>query len=280
MNGPYRPKVFDPENPMVYQPYVSYTAYTRINPGTEAHWKDESQYAPKQIKEFDKLPSKIQAIVTRVLEDSLRQWTGNVVFHSARVYSPERFYKDEVLSQANYGLILRYQLWFIFSFPEKRIEEYCFEMSLDQYGQVLKFEFPRFFHFLEQTLYHYDRAAERALGYIKTKNYKPDFFDLELTYDADSGKLNWKFCYLQKEIDAPAFNQKKIRVIIVDLVLDMVIYDQELHAFANKIPTHKEERTVLSETIWNGERVQVTDVAITMEEPPDPEEEWPEPPEQ
>ncbi|MCD2422791.1 hypothetical protein LQ567_08465 [Niabella pedocola] len=80
MNGPYRPKVFDPENPMVYQSYVSYTAYTRINPGTEAHWKDESQYAPQQIKEFDKLPSKIQAIVTRVLEDSLRQWTGNVVW--------------------------------------------------------------------------------------------------------------------------------------------------------------------------------------------------------
>ncbi|WP_300597968.1 hypothetical protein [Niabella sp.] len=257
MNGPYRPEPFDPEDPKVYQPYVGRGFFSRIHSGREAYHKDESRYLPQPVDALDQLPVKIQTIAKQVLEDCLGQWAGKVVFHSAHIYSPEQFFKNELLAQSNYGLVPEYQLWFIFCFPEKRIREYCFEMSFDQYGQVLKFEFPRFSFYLEQTLNQYDQAQQLALAYVKEKNYKPDFLDLELKYSADWGRLNWKFYYLQKERDTPDFNQKKIRVIIIDLMFRMVIYDQELNANARKIPARMEKGTLISETIQDGKKVQV-----------------------
>ncbi|SDC08347.1 hypothetical protein [Niabella drilacis] len=278
MNGPYREEPFDPENPVVYQPYVNYSSFHRIRSGLKDYGKDEWAYQPREIKRFDRLPEKIRTIATQVLEDSLQQWADKVTFHSARIYQPERFFKDEVRAQSNYHLVPRYQLWFVFSFPEMRVKEYCFEVSFDKLGQVLKFDFPRYLFHLEQTLYHYDRAQELARAYVAAKKYKPVFFNLELKYAADSGQLNWKFYYLQKELDSPGVNQKKIRMIIVDLTAQMVIFDRELHSTSNKIPAHKEKRTCISETIWNGERIQIMDVAISVEEPQD-QEAWPAPPE-
>jgi|GEM_PF-6372845 len=277
MNGPYRPEPFDPEGPMVYQPHAGNGFFGRIQPGPEAYWKNEGDHLPELVSRLDQLPIEIQMIAKRVLEDSLKQWADKVTFHSARVYNPECFFKDEMLAQANYGLIPNYQLWFIFSFPEMRVQEYCFEMSFDKLGQVLKIDFPRFFHHLEQTLYHYDRAQELALEYVKAQNYKPGLFDLELKYSADSGRLNWKFYYLQKEADTPELNKKWIRLIIVDLLLQMVIYDQEHLAVRNKVPARREEGTVLSETIQDGKKVQVVRFTTIDKLFPDPDEGTPEP---
>ncbi|MCF3108932.1 hypothetical protein LL912_09095 [Niabella sp. CC-SYL272] len=280
MNDPYRPEPFDPEDPIVYQPYMGYGSFHRIRCGPDDYSKDEWEHHPREVKQFDKLPLKIQTIAKRVLEDSLEQWAGKVVFHSANIYRPERFFKGEILAQSNYRLVPKYQLWFVFSFSEKRIKEYCFEMSFDQYRQILKFDFPRYLFYLEQTLNEYERGHKLALEYVKAKNYKPDLIDLELKYAADSGRLNWEFYYLQKEADTAVVNQKRIRVVIVDLMFNMVIYDQELHATSSKVPARMEKETVISETIWNGKKIQVVCFTAIEEDLPwlEDEEEGPPPP--
>ncbi|MGJ7032876.1 hypothetical protein [Niabella hirudinis] len=272
MNGPYRPVPFDPEAPMVYQPHAGNGSFGRIQPGPEAYWKNEGDYLPELVNKFDQLPIKIQTIAKQVLADSLQQWADKVTFHSAQVYSPERFFKDEMLAQSNYRLIPNYRLWFIFSFPEMRVQEYCFEMSFDKLGQVLKIDFPRFFLHLEQTLHHYELAQRLALNYVKAQRYKPGLFDVEFQYSEDSGRLNWKFYYLQNEVDTPERNQKWIRIIIVDSLMPLVIYDQELRASWGKTPVRVEGGTVVSETIRHGKKVQVVRFTNTVKDGIDPGE--------
>lgn len=266
MNGPYRQEAFDPGNPVVYQPYAGYRSFHHIRSGLEDEHKDERTHHPGKIRRFDQLPVKIQAIAKQLLQERLQNWADKVTFHSADLYFPEALFKDEVPARLNYGPVPKYQLWFVFSFPEKRIKEYCFEVSFDQYGQVLKFEFSHHFVYLEQTLYQYDQAQKLALEHVKARQYKPDLLNLELKYSSDSGRLNWQFYFLQAETDTPQRTVKTIRVIIVDLVCQLVIYDQRLIAGSSKTRVHIEAGTIVSETIQDGKKVQVVRFTAIEEE--------------
>lgn len=200
----------------IYQPFLGLPLYT--SNATE-------------VDSIKQLPTKIQFISDYIIKSSMSDFFNNVRFVKGQIIDLDTWLKNDSISQTEYKHVIpKYQLFFELKDTILGINKYCFELSFDQYGQVICFDWPREGYDKKTNFIDPNSVQVEAIKYAKRKKYKTDTFVFELKYDDETNKLCWHISFLQKSLGDEYNYSKKYKTIVIDSISLTVLKELEMHS--------------------------------------------------
>jgi hypothetical protein len=182
----------------------------------------------KEIDSLNQVPNRIQLVVRQLFDSSLTDFVNNIFFIRGQILDLDKYYLTDSTPQVKYQFIMpKYELYFELRDTSINIKSYCIELSLDQYGQITRFEWPR---------ENYNKRSEFARGnalkkiaenYAKSKHYKIKTCVYDLMFDESSQTIQWQFSFLQKSEGNIIAHSEKYKTIAIDIKLKKVIGESE-----------------------------------------------------
>ncbi len=205
------------ERIMIHQPYPGRTVYP---------------IKTIEIDSLSQLPSKHQFIIDKIMGESMTDFLNNVVFIKGQIIDVETWLEKDSIAQTRYQYIIpKFQLHFELRDTSMGIIKYDLELNLDQYGQVVKFDWPRKNYNKRKEFVNTDSVLKFAVDFAKSNGYKTEVRKFNLWYHKGFKKLCWFISFLQ---DSSA-EAKKYKTIVVDVRRLSVVEETEMFEFAGTI---------------------------------------------
>ncbi len=182
-----------------------------------------------EVDSLNQLPVRISFIVSNLFKISMTDFENNIVFMKGQVIDIESWAAKDSIFQTEYKFVIpKYELFFELRDTSIGIKSYCFEVSLDQYGQITRFEWPRE-EFNKRTLFIKPELLHKtSLTYAAKKKYKTQTYISDLYFDEGRQRLCWHFSFLQKSRGDNFDYAKEYKTIVVDALDNYVIEELEM----------------------------------------------------
>jgi len=96
------------------------------------------------VDSLSQLPTRIPFIINNLFKTTLTDFVNNIVFIKGQIIDIESWAAKDSTFQTEYKFVIpKYELYFELRDTSVGIKSYCFEVGLDQYGQITRFEWPR-----------------------------------------------------------------------------------------------------------------------------------------
>jgi hypothetical protein len=182
-----------------------------------------------EINTLSQLPTKHQFIINTVINESMTDFKNNIVFVKGQMIDVENWFSKDSVPQTEYRYIIpTYQLVFELRDTSVGIIKYAFELSLDKYGQVIKFDWPRAGYDKRVNFLKTDLVLQHAINYAKSKGYNTDVRVFHLQYNRHYKKLCWTISFLQNTEGNVRENLKLYKAITIDVKHLKVLEETEM----------------------------------------------------
>jgi hypothetical protein len=173
-----------------------------------------------KIDSFAQLPARIKIIVNEVFKKSLTDFSDNIFFSQGQMLNIEDYAATDSSFQSLYQYPLpKYFLEFNLQDTSISIKSYCLQLSLDQYGQVLSFNWPRKHFNKRQDFVLGSVLKNEAVQFAKGKNYKTGQSFFEMHYNEERRRVEWHFYFLQKQLTNKRDDyEKEYDIIAIDAI--------------------------------------------------------------
>ena len=172
----------------------------------------------KEIDSLNQLPVRIQRVIRQLIDSSLTDFANNVYFMRGQILDIEKFYLSDSTPQVKYQFIMpKYELYFELRDPSISIKSYCIDLSLDQYGQITRFDWPRENYNKRNEIKNGNALKKIAETYAKSKRYKTETCIYDLMVDENSPTIQWQFSFLQKSEGNESSHSETYKTISVDI---------------------------------------------------------------
>ncbi|TDO24192.1 hypothetical protein [Pedobacter duraquae] len=157
------------------------------------------QDASKTVLSFNKLPSSIQKEVKILMDESFWGLKDSIHFVNAQIVDVISYLKDGD-PHKRHSVVPKYELNFYLKDTSVGINRYNITLHLDDYGQILKLNWPR--HGAGSTKMFLSRKAiqEFAFKEANTRHYNLNNFFVTFEYKETFDRLCWEFSFLVKEL--------------------------------------------------------------------------------
>jgi hypothetical protein len=182
----------------------------------------------KEIVSLNQIPTRIQSVIRQLFDSSLTDFTNSMFFISGQVLDLDKYYLTDSTPQVKYQFIMpKYELYFELRDTSINIKSHCIDLSLDQYGQITRFDWPR---------ENYNKRNKFATGktlkkiaetYAKRQNYKTKICTYNLMFDECSQTVQWQFSFLQYSEGDINSHFQKYKTISVDIKSKEVISESD-----------------------------------------------------
>ncbi|MGC3945548.1 MAG: hypothetical protein QM762_13695 [Chryseolinea sp.] len=184
-----------------------------------------------EINSLGQLPTKIQFIVREVMKTSMTDFASSIKFVKGQVIDLDNWLTNDSTTQTDYlRAVPRYQLYFELSDMRLNIKTYCFELSLDSYGQLLALDWPRADYGKIIDFANSKSVKTEATNFATDKGYKTESLISELKYDTELNKMCWQISFLQKSTGDNFKYRTEYKTLVVDAISLTVL--KELDMFA------------------------------------------------
>ncbi|MES2690073.1 MAG: hypothetical protein V4658_06685 [Bacteroidota bacterium] len=191
------------------------------------------QTATIEVDSFSLLPKKIQLNAKYVIDSLLTDFTQNVKFVKGQIIDIEMLLNiDSTISiQQVYekSLIPKFQLFFLLQDSTIDIDEYCFEMSFDQYGQLTYIEWPRYNHGIKKAFIPFNKIIKSAKQIARMKGFRTKSYQIEYKFDDLTDNPYWEISFLQKSSGNNYNYSKEFKSIGIDVLSGDLIHIQNMN---------------------------------------------------
>jgi hypothetical protein len=171
------------------------------------------------VETLDKLPPKIQKQINVIMEESFWEFKDSLYFINAQVVDIEKYLEDGDPHKKHW-VVPRYELNFYLRNSSIGIHRYNITIHLDDYGQILKINWPREGAGGKKMFLARKTVQEFALKEAKKRGYKLQKFEVRFEYNEEFSRLCWEFSFLDHmEVGAAYYNFIKVpwdELIIID----------------------------------------------------------------
>jgi hypothetical protein len=169
------------------------------------------------IDSVSQLPTKIQFIVNYWIKKSMTDFANNVKLVRGQIMDIESLFANDSIPQTEQqGIIPKYQLFYELSDSSLNIGAYGFEVTFDQYGQVLYFGWPIDDYNIREKFIKPQSVLDLAIKHCKKKKYKTNKRSYELKFDPKLNKMCWYISFIQKSSGNEFDGYKEFITIVID----------------------------------------------------------------
>jgi hypothetical protein len=182
------------------------------------------------VNSFEQLPRRIQFVIRQLFNVSMTDFVQNIKFSHGQVIDLDLLSKtDSTYFPIEYKYVVpKYQLYFDLKDTSISIKEYSFELGLDQYGQIVSFEWPREYYNKRDEFIQGQRIIEKAIKYAQAKGLKTDNFIYKFKYDDELKKMCWEVSFLQTSIGDKFDYSKEYQTIELDAISLTILKEFEM----------------------------------------------------
>jgi hypothetical protein len=161
----------------------------------------------------------------------MTDFENNIVFVNGQIIDLESWSANDSTNHPEYKFIMpKYELYFELHDTSIGINRYCFQVSLDQYGQILSFDWPREKFNKKDSFINPELLQKTALTYAKKMKYKTKTVISDLYFDDCRQRLFWYFSFLQKS-EGDNFNFSKVyKTVVVDCLDNYVVEELDMES--------------------------------------------------
>jgi hypothetical protein len=183
----------------------------------------------KEINSLSQLPSKHQFIINTVIRKSMTEFQDSIVFVKGQMIDVENWFTKDSVPQTQYQYVIpTYQLFFELRDISLGVIKYVFELSLDQYGQVIEFDWPRANYNKRSNFVKTDEVLRFAVDYAKSKGYNTDVRQFHLQYNRQYNNLCWLISFFQRTDNDEKEGLKTFKTIVIDARRLTVLAETEM----------------------------------------------------
>lgn len=176
----------------------------------------------KEIKSEKDLPKNIQFILKGYLNKIFPSIIDSITFSHGQIIDLKKLFQEDPITYKRFKIIPKYELTFYLKYKPIGIQNYNFEIGLDEYGQILETNWPKeivdFSNFISLT-----EIENIALKHAKEKKIDYKSYEVDLIYKKDIDELFWIIHLLIKEergrselytIEIPRNSRKNINEVV------------------------------------------------------------------
>lgn len=202
--------------------------------------KTQKHYLPQPISDKEKLPQHIREQIQNVMKKALGEYADEKWHVSYLIYDIEKVldfrnsYKDKI--QHTFEVVPKYRIHHVYVDPNDNKTQYAFDLNLDEYGQILKFDLP-----VDKpdatipALNGKQAAIDLAIIYAKRKGYNPKVMHAFISHNKQNDVLLWNVWLGQSLEKDKKVKIWQCRVISLDIFNRCVFYDRK-GAFSKQRP--------------------------------------------
>lgn len=184
-----------------------------------------------EVDSMKQLPTRIQFISNSIIKSSMTDFIDKILFVKGQIIDLDHWLINDSIPQTEYKYVVpKYQLFFELADTSIGIKKYCFELSLDQYGQVTYFDWPREYYNKRTNFINPELIKAEAIKFAKRKKYKTDTCIYELKYDSETNKICWHISFLQKAVGDEYNYSRVYKTIVIDSISLTVLKELEIHS--------------------------------------------------
>ncbi|WP_316816705.1 hypothetical protein [Pedobacter nyackensis] len=164
------------------------------------------QEASITVSSLNKLPTSIQKEVKILMDKSFWGFKDSIHFVNAQIVDVISYLKDGD-PHKKHSVVPKYELNFYLKDSSLGIIRYNITLHLDDYGQILKLNWPRHGAGSKNMFLSRDAIQEFALKEANRRGYNLNNFLVNFEYNEQSDRLCWEFSFLEKEyVSATYYN--------------------------------------------------------------------------
>lgn len=187
-----------------------------------------------EINSLSQLPTKINYIINELLKKSMTDFVQNIKFAKGYEIDIDMLLNNDSLVQNQYqGIIPKYNLIFELKDTLTKINNYGLEIDLDQYGQIINFNWPRKDYNKRTNFCDIKLIKDIALKYAKKKKYKTEESLYELKYNNSLQKLSWCISFYQYSTIGNKSSYKEYKSIIIDAFTMTILSEENMTTGGN-----------------------------------------------
>jgi hypothetical protein len=183
----------------------------------------------REIDSLKQLPPNILFTINQLFSISMTDFVNNIVFIKGQIVDIEGWAaKDSTFQEENKFVIPKYELFFELRDTTISIKRYCFDVSLNQYGQITNFQWPREgfnkrAHFATGTA-----LKKEAIKCALKKNYNTKECLYELLFDDHNQRLRWYISFLQTRKGSQFNYYEEYKTLIFDVLSKDFVGEMEM----------------------------------------------------
>ena len=144
------------------------------------------------------LPSIIQFNLKEHFDKILGSMSDSVTFSHGQVIDLENKFNNDSIGYSNSWIVPKYDLNFVLSDISLGIKSYYLQIRLDEYGQILKSNWPQEGYRDKNQFLNRSEIEKYALRRAEIKGFNPVDYEVDLKYNGKLDKLCWIFKFPSK----------------------------------------------------------------------------------
>lgn len=157
------------------------------------------QSASKTVLSLNKLPQNIQNETKKLFDESFWDFKDSIHFVNAQIVDIISYLKDDD-PHKRHSVIPKYELNFYLKDASIGIVRYNITLHLDDYGQILKLNWPRHGAGSKKMFLSRETIKEFALKEANRRRYNLNKFLVNFKYNETFDRLCWEFSFFAKEL--------------------------------------------------------------------------------
>lgn len=151
----------------------------------------------KNINSLNELPPNVYHKLKLYLKSSFGDSLKSIRFSHGQEIDIKKYYLDYPESFG--GVVPKYDLEFMFSDTSLGIKSFEVNVRMDEYGQVLKFTWPKDWQANKGLLYSKERIIKLVMIHAKKNGITSNPTATEFRFDPGNGQLIWAFLFPKDE---------------------------------------------------------------------------------
>lgn len=157
------------------------------------------QKASKTVLSLNKLPINIQKEVKILMQEPFLGFKDSIHFINAQIVDIDRYLQDGNPHKRHW-VVPKYEINFYLKDESIGIIRYNITLHLDDYGQLLKINWPVNGSGIKKTFLSRESIKKFALNEAKRRNYNLDKYLVNFEYNGQFDRLCWEFSFLERDI--------------------------------------------------------------------------------
>lgn len=150
----------------------------------------------KKISSINKLPRVIKVDIDSLFKNTLGEFAAGLKFSHGQIVNVKRYFlKDDEQASSYQWVIPKYDLKFNLQDTTIGIINYSLQIQLDQYGQVLKINWPRRGYKFRSKFVKRDSIRDFVLAKAVALNFNQKDYEVNFYYDAHREQFYWQFLF-------------------------------------------------------------------------------------
>nr|WP_319397633.1 hypothetical protein [uncultured Carboxylicivirga sp.] len=149
-----------------------------------------------EIDSENNLPDSLQRVIKKHLKHRTLTNYKNLKFYKATIFDLGKYYSENPERiNSNLSFIPKIGIIYMWTDFSLGIQNFPIVLSLDQYGQILKFTFPDLSIYKSTELISLDQAKSLSDSILNRYGYESQLESYYLEFDSQRQSLDWHLCY-------------------------------------------------------------------------------------